>query len=438
METQVLPLHPIALIFTLVSSLLVLVLPRRAALLPLIFALVFIPLQQRVVIFSLDFFVLRILILFGWARVLMRTEYLSLRLNSMDRLVILWVVAGTLAYSILWHTGEALLNRLGVSLDILGIYFLVRFLVRDLDDITWVIKCLAIVSVPVAIAMLIEKQTGRNLFSVFGGVPEFTTIRDGRFRCQGAFSHAITAGTFGATLLPLFIGLKWRKHSGFAMWAGIIAATIITVNSSSSGPAIAYVTGLIALMFWPMRHRMRLIRRGILLTLIGLHIVMNAPVWAIIMKIKVFGASTAYHRYHLIDQFIKHFTEWLLLGTKSTSGWGYYLYDVTNYYIRIAVDGGLATLVIFVAVLALGFQTVGISIKRFDNRADRKFAWAMGASLLAHAVSFFGVSYFDQIKFVLYLLLGLLSVTRSIAVTPAEEPSAETEAAFEGIIRPGG
>ncbi len=433
MEPQVLPLHPIAFFFTIVSSVLILVLPRRSALLPLIFALVFIPLQQRVVIASLDFFILRILILFGWARVVTRSEYRSVTLNALDKAVILWVISGTIAYSLLWHTGTAFINRLGISFDILGIYFLVRFLVRDFDDITWVIKTFALVSIPVALAMLIERQTGRNLFSIFGGVPEFTTIRDGSFRCQGAFSHAITAGTFGATLFPLFVGLKWRSGAGLMMWAGMISAAIITVNSSSSGPAIAFAGAVIALLLWRMRDRMRAVRWGVVITLVTLHIVMKAPVWALVMKIKVFGASTAYHRYNLIDKFLGNFTEWFLIGIKSTAGWGYYLYDVTNYFIRIGVDGGLATLLIFIAVLAYSFKGVGMAVKTLSRDYDKKFVWALGAALFAHMVSFMGVSYFDQIKFVFYIMLAIISVARSLTEACAREKAICPEAALEGV-----
>jgi len=424
-------IHPASLAFALVSGFLMLLLPRRAALVPLLFAVVFIPLQQRVVIFTLDFFVLRILVLFGWARVMMRGEFQGLRLNRIDKLMLLWTLSSIVMYTILWKTSGAFINRLGVSFDIIGVYFLTRFLVRDMDDIVWVIKTLAVVSIPVAAAMLVERTTGRNLFSLLGGVPDYTVIRDGKLRCQGAFAHSITAGSFSASLLPLFWAAKKlgrRRH--LLMYVALASATLITVSTSSSGPALAYMAGIIGIALWYFRDRMRLIRWAVVLTLIGLHIVMKAPVWALILRVKIFGASTAYHRYRLFDQFVNRVDEWWLYGVKSTAAWGYWLFDVTNHFIRIAVDGGLVTLVLFIAILSYCFQSAGRALKSNHlSEENEKVVWALGASLFVHVISFFGVSYFDQIRVILYLNLALLAAVR--AMTEKEELRRKAEARSE-------
>lgn len=415
-------IHPLALAFAVVSGVLMLLLPRRAAMVPLLFAIVFMPLQQRVVVASLDFFILRILVLFGWARVFLRSEYRGIELNRIDKLMFLWVISGTIAYTLLWRTSGALVNRLGGSFDIIGIYFLTRFLVRDFDDIVWVAKSFAVVSIPLAAAMVIEKESGRNLFSIFGGVPDFTFIREGKLRCQGAFAHSITAGTFGAALLPLFVSFGWlRGHGKMLMLLGVVSATIITVSSSSSGPAMAYMAGIMGLLMWMFRASMRPIRWGFVLLLLTLHMVMKAPVWALLGRARIFGASTGYHRFNLFDQFIHRFREWWLFGVQSTEAWGYYLFDVTNHFIRIAIDGGLLTLVLFISILAFSFQTVGRAVKAEDDIARKRIYWALGVSLFVHVVSFMGVSYFDQIKVVLYILLAMISALRG--VYPQEAPA---------------
>ena len=41
--------------------------------------------------------------------------------------------------------------------------------------------------VPVALAMLQEAHTARNLFAEFGGVPDVSAVRDGQLRAQGPF-----------------------------------------------------------------------------------------------------------------------------------------------------------------------------------------------------------------------------------------------------------
>ncbi|MBI2412392.1 MAG: hypothetical protein HYV24_04195 [Deltaproteobacteria bacterium] len=436
---QSVPIHPVALAFMLVAGSLMLALPRRGALVPLVFAIVFIPLQQRIMVYSLDFFIIRILILFGWTRVLMRGEY-SIKLNTIDKLMVLWAVSAVATYTMLWQTWGAFINRLGVSFDIIGIYFLIRFLVRDFDDIVWVVKIFAFVTIPVAAAMFLERVNGRNLFSVFGGVPDVTIVRWGKMRCQGAFSHPITAGTFGAAVFPLLIALRLVGGNGRALMAfGAIAASVITLSTSSSGPLLGYLAGIAALCMWFFRDRMREFRWALALTLIALHLVMKAPVWALLARANVFGGSTGYHRFYLFDQFLRRFNEWWLFGVRSTADWGYYLFDVTNNFVRIGVDGGLSTLVIFIAILAFSFQSIGRAVRSTEDDVQQKIYWALGASLLVHVVSFFGVSYFDQIKVVLYMLLGMISVARSLSEEAAYElktaPEDEDETVRAGESR---
>ena len=425
-------IHPLALGFALAAGFLMLVLPRRAAIIPLILAVVFIPIQERIIIASLDFFILRILVLFGWVRVLIRSEYTEMRLNRIDRLMLLWTVSSVTVYTILWHTSGAFINRLGISFDIIGVYFLTRFLVRSIEDMVWVAKTLAVSAIPVAVAMLIELRTGRNLFSIFGGVPDYTIVRDGKLRCQGAFAHSITAGSFSASLLPLFVAARNPGNRSLLLYAGIIAATVITASTSSSGPALSYLAGLIGIYMWYFREHMRKIRWGIALTLIGLHIVMKAPVWALMIKVKIFGASTAYHRYRLFDQFVNRVDEWWLIGVKSTASWGYYLFDVTNHYIRIAIDGGMITLVLFLAILSYSFQTIGRAAKKGVLPAGSdKVAWSLGAALLVHVISFFGVSYFDQIKAILYMNLAMIAAVRSLIESAPVKAPETAEAAIK-------
>src|SRR5690606_3405393 len=222
-----------------------------------------------------------------------------------------------------------------------------------------------IVIIPLAFAMYWEHLTQRNVFSIFGGVPEVTAIRDGKLRAQGPFAHPILAGTLGASLVPIFIGL-WRQRKLLAT-TGLFSGVMIALFSSSSGPLFTLLAGLLAVLVWPLRERMRALRWGLFLCIITLHIVMKAPVWALIGRISnIMGQGTGWHRVELINQAVAHFSDWFLIGTQSTSHWGYFLFDVTNQYIRIGVDGGVLTLAFFIAVIAFSFKAVGSCIKQSD------------------------------------------------------------------------
>ena len=88
--------------------------------------------------------------------------------------------------------------------------------------------------------------------------------RDGRFRAEGPFLQPILAGTFGATLFPLLVGL-WRNggRGKWLMLGGIAGSLIITIASASSGPLLTFVAAVIGFSLWRMRERMYLFRRSI-------------------------------------------------------------------------------------------------------------------------------------------------------------------------------
>lgn len=404
-------IHPIALICTILMGILMVFLPRKYVIIPLMLAGIFIPIKQRIVIASIDFFMLRFLVLFGWFRLILRSELNSLKMNKVDKLLILWVITGVVSNTILWQTWGAFLYRLGLAFDGLGLYFLFRLLFRNISDINKTIDVLAIISLIVAGLMIVEYTTGKNIFSIFGGVPETTVIRDDRLRCQGAFLHPILAGSFGSALMPLFVSyFRVYDQKKVLSVLGSIAATIIIILSSSSGPIIAYLMALVGLFMWPFHKEMLAIQWVVLCGLIIFQMVMNAPIWAIFIHIKVVGASTGWHRYFLIDQFINHFDEWWLFGVKYTAHWGDFLFDVTNQFIRIGVDGGIITLTSFIALIVICFRKLGKLLKSLDNQNKIKiFIWGFGVSLFTHIVSFMSVTYFDQMIIIWYLTLGIIS-----------------------------
>ncbi len=123
----------------------------------------------------------------------------------------------------------------------------------------------------------------------------------------------------------------------------------------------------------------------------------------------------------LIDAAIHNFSEWWFVGTPSTAHWGYELMDVTNYYVRQGVEGGFLTLVLFLAVVSYAFGAVGRARKAAARqpRWEQMMIWSLGAALLAHAVSFISVSYFDQNFVSWYLLLAMISHLATLK--PAEE-----------------
>jgi hypothetical protein len=418
MESELTNINSIGLGFTMLMGLLLLLIPRKYAVIPIIMTGAFITLGQMMLVLNMHFTMMRVIILIGWIRLILRHEITSIKLKGIDKAVIYFVISGFIIYNIREQNADAFINRLGFAYNAIGLYFLFRFLIRDYDDIKRVIKALAVLMLPLAIMMIIEKATGRNLFSIFGGVAEYSMIREGKLRCSGPFAHPILAGTFGAVMMPLFIGLWQTKEAKILCWVGFLSGMTIVISSASSGPALSLLAGILALCFWPLRNQMSIVRWTIVILLVSLHLVMKAPVWYLIAKVTEITGGTGWHRSELINQAINHINEWWLMGTNYTAHWMPYTNtanpdsaDITNQYIYEGVNGGILTVILFVLIIARGFRQIGLTLKLFsDNSSVKKIlVWSIGAALFVHIMSFISVVYFDQMIIFWYLQLAMIA-----------------------------
>lgn len=429
--------HPLGLLVVIVLGILLLTVSRRRAAWPFLIMACFVSSAQRIVIAGLDWDFMRIIVLFGLARILFRKEYVGLKWNPLDRALVYCTLSAMFFYIVEYGTFSAVVNRLGLAFSAFGLYFCFRCFIRTWADLDSIILAFILISIPEALFFLIENQTGRNAFAFFGGVPEITFVRDGRLRCQGPFAHPITAGCFWASVVPLVAARWWNAAaSRFLTALGVICATIVTLLSASSTPYLGLLAAAIAAGAFVVRRHMRPIRWSILFALIGLHLVMNAPVWHLIARVSAVSGSTAYHRYALINETINHFDEWWFSGCSyaAVRSWGIHAGDVTNHYIFMGVTGGLATMVLFIVMIAVAFGTVGKSWRvQRRHRYREVLSWALGVSLFAHCIMFIGVSYFGQINLVWYLLLAMIGSLQGMART--QDAARRNQAAGNWLVR---
>lgn len=408
-------LHPIVVVAMVVSIILILFLPRKYVIVPVLVTSLLVPLGQQMVVGGLHLFVMRIIILFGCVRMLTtkassRTELLAGGFNSVDKWFTLWAIFRTLTSLILYASMPAVIGECGFLWDVFGGYFLLRFLIRDYEDITRAAKVLALIAAVAAAAMLNEKIRFQNIFGFLGGVPIIPTIRLGTIRAQGPFMHAILAGTFGGTLVPLFFWLWKVAKSKFLAVIGVISSTVIVVSAASSTALMAFGGGIFAICLWPFRKKMRQVRWGIVILLLALSLVMKAPVWFVISHVDIVGGNSSYQRAFLIDQFIRHFGDWWLLGTYSSESWGFDMWDHTNQFVAEGEAGGLVSLVCFIAMISVSFGMIGKARKAIEGDKEKEWMlWILGAALFAHVVGYFGISYFDQTRMAWFVLLAMIS-----------------------------
>ena len=400
-------IYQTTILATLALAALLIVVPKKYFLLPFILAACFVTTDQRVIIFDLDFTPLRMLVLTGFLRIVLRGERLTFKWNHFDKLVLAWAICGAAIYVSQWVDTRALIYKCGVLFDVIGLYWLFRISIRSWKDIELVGKIFAVCSVILAVFVGLEWATGKNPFMVLGRVT--TVVREGRYRCQASFPHSIMLGLFWATLVPLFIGFARRNKHKLLFWLAVVASTFIVAATASSTPLLTLLAVFCFLPLFSYRRFGRQVAWALLGMTVALHIVMKAPVWHLISRINVVGGSTGYHRYNLIDKAIKHFGEWMFLGCRSTAHWGWGLGDITNQYILEGVLGGIITLILFVVLLVMAVRTVGSYSLRHIPAIQQWMSWGICVSVLGHCISFFGVSYFGQIMMLLYLTLAIVA-----------------------------
>ena len=391
---------------------------------------------------GLSFYSIRIVIVFTLIRVIARSELNGVRFHAFDALLAAWLIAACLLYVALDGSYVNFTERLGYLGDVGGLYVIVRALVRNADDLADTIVILALLLIPLAVLMGFERVTGRNLFSVLGGVDEWSQVRNGTVRCQGPFTHSILAGTFGAAAFPLMVGLSaFRPRSRALAVLAALSAAFIVFASGSSGPFSALVVSSIGLGMWWIRTQMRVVRWAMLGGVIMFAMVMKAPVWFLIDRLSDLIGGDGWYRSKLIDSAVKHFSEWWLIGTGYTAHWmetgipsSPYSADIVNEFVNQGIRGGLLCLVLFIAVLSRSFAAMGTAAKATSTPlGQRYFFWTVGCSLAAHVASFFSVTYFDQTISAYYLVIGS---TVMAATVQNSQRSGDAGSEVDGLAPP--
>ena len=345
--------------------------------------------------------------------------------------MILWTVSQLVVNSLQWLELQAFVKLAGDFLDAFGGYLVVRFLIDDNKAIARTLKVFALVCLIQGVCMVSEQVTHRNVFDFMGGHPP--TDREGHIRSEGALG-TLYGGTLAGVLVPMFLWLWNEKQSRMWAYTGLAGATAMVFASHASTSWVALGSGIMGLGFWPLRKVMRLIRWGIVFTLVGLHLVMHGPVWSLIEKIDLTGGSSNYHRYMLVDNCIRHFSDWWLLGYKHPGNWGFDMWDMCNQFVAVAVSGGLISLILYITIFSRGFAAIGNARRLVEGNTKQEWLiWSLGATLFANVVASFGINYMLQLLLVFFPILAFVSV----ATSEAKQFAVQTTPAIDKIRLPG-
>ena len=415
-------LSPVVLVAMLIAIVLIFVLPRKFVIVPLLITIFLTPQGQQIYFAGVHLFISRILILAAFIRALIsrapgQKSVLAGGWGPIDTATISAVAIAAVATMIRVGSAAAVINQVGYLWDdVLG-YLALRSLIQDERDTLRAIKSFAGLAIIFALTMLIEQFKSVNVFGFLGGVAPVPEVRDGKIRSQAVFQHALTAGAFGGTVVPLLIILWKTKRARLLAAVGTVAALAMVYLTQTSTSLLTAAAGVLAICFWPLRKKMRQVRFGLVGAIVALSLVMKAPVWFIIAHIDLTGSSSNYQRAALIDECVNHFSSWWLMGTSAAASWGWDMWDTQDMYVSIAQAGGLAALVFYILVISRSFSRIGKARKRAESPSEEWFYWLLGAAIFAHVVAFFGVNYFDQSRLAWFVLLSAVCACSAQALT---------------------
>jgi hypothetical protein len=404
-------LHPVVAVLLVFAIILILTRPREKAVVPFILAFFTIPSGQILVVGGVHFTAHQILILAVIARMVAFRESspegkFAGGFNPVDWAVVLWSLSELIMSILQWTEMQALIKSLGDLVLTLGGYVAARFLLPNRESVRRTVSVFAVICVIQGVCMASEQFTAQNVFGTFGA--NSPVIREGHIRSEGAMG-TLYGGTYAGVVIPLFLWL-WKEKSRAVACLGFVGATSMVFASHASTSWMAYGASLLGLGFWPLRKQMRLIRWGLVAVLVGLHLTMNGPVWSLIEKIDLTGGSSSYHRYMLVDNCIRHFGDWWLIGYKYYGDWGFDMWDLCNQFVVSALTGGLAALVAFIAIFGRSFRAIGMARKHVESDCGQEWLfWGLGSSLFAIVIASFGINYMVYLTMWFFLLLACIS-----------------------------
>jgi len=158
----------------LIGIVLILVLPRAKAITPFLLTFFIIPTGQVIVLGGVHFTILRMLALVGLVKIALSPgrpaegRYPG-GFSGIDRAVVVWTILTLITFCLRFQEMQAWINGVGVFLENLGSYLVIRSLIPDREAVRRTLKTLAVLCVIESVPMIIEQFTHINIFGYFTG-----------------------------------------------------------------------------------------------------------------------------------------------------------------------------------------------------------------------------------------------------------------------------
>src|SRR5208283_3099405 len=138
-------MHPAVLVVTVLTILLMFLLPRKYVVIPFLLCVFLVPEKQEIYVAGMHWYVaLRILMLVGLVRLARAKFQIAGGLNGIDKAFILWAIYRGVCQVLLYPQRGMVISQAAFWLRAFGGYFLLRYMIQDEEDIAWAAKVLAV------------------------------------------------------------------------------------------------------------------------------------------------------------------------------------------------------------------------------------------------------------------------------------------------------
>ena len=401
--------HPLALLIFVLAAIWIFVGPSNKITWSVIAIACLVSVAQRISVLTLDFDFIRAIGTLGLIRILVYGELRTIKPNLGDKLILGYVTTLIGCSLINGGLSEAT-TRGGLCLSYFSIYWIGRSSIRTVQDLKLMLTFIGVVLIPVAIFMTIEKLTGRNYFSIFGGISTLTAMRDGKLRAQGGFTHPIIAGVFFAGLAPIAFGVILSKAKGLpsllAGWITLILSLVVILMTASSTPVAGFLIGVMSWCTFKIRWHLKTYLYVLGFMAVVVHFVANNGLHGVLFtKIDFTGSSTGYHRYMLVQGMLDNIPNWVVTGSPGAK-YNKAFRDITNMYVLSALTGGLLALVLQIMMVIQALKGCVASVRKAITRQDLVISYGLGCGLVVMIASFTAVSCYGEGIVPFYLLVG--------------------------------
>ena len=339
---------------------------------------------------------------------------------------------------------EALENRAGFLMDTFFAYLAARFCITDRAALISMVKCVAVILVPLAILGVLESASDWRPYAQLRQYCPWrmgTTIKEGRFgfeRAEGPFGQAIMFGTVFAMFLPCIWSLRheggcWRKLAYLLSGVAIIGA----MSSMSGGPWNTLIVVIFVLALERYKHWVKPLLIFLVFSCIFVEIASNRPFYHVIMSYANPLGGAAGHRAVIIDCAIEDIGKWWLVGYRGQDpGWGSRTgmshTDVTNGFVLAGVYYGILGVIGLCAIFGSGIRMLVRLYNLSHEPVVKSWCWALGTILVAMIVTLMGVGLFGQTRTIFYCILGMVGSVPNL-VTKRIMSSTKCECKIVGI-----